>query len=207
MARTYRLGKRQQQVDETRGRVVDASHALFSEVGFHHASVEEIALRAGVARATIYHQFGSKLGLFEAVMAEVMSNGVAEKMRKVREHPDAAKALSLYIPEVCRFWSEEYSLFRHLIGVTAIDPDALKLVDQYDGRRRELVVWLVKRLEDQGALRDGMTLRTAVDVIWMLTSFARFDHLFGRSGLSVRGAGQTLSALAATVLADGATTS
>ena len=202
--RAYRLGRRQQGIDATRARVVEASHALFAETGFHQTTVEGVAQRAGVSRATVYHQFGSKAGLLDAVISEAMASGIGSRMRRMREHADAAKALRLYVPDVCRFWASEYELFKHLFAAAEIDPDARAHVEAYDGRRRELVIWLAKRLADQGYLREGVRQRQAVDTIWMLTSFRSFDHLHVRSGMSVRAAGALLAGLAATVLRDGA---
>lgn len=200
--RRYRLGTRQQQIDDTRARVLESAHALFSDPGYHQMTIEELARHAGVARATIYHQFASKLGVLEALMVELAVSSAAMRIRRVREHTDAAAALGLYVPEVCRFWGAEHSLFRHLFGITAIDPDASKLIDTYDGRRRELVTWLVKRLADQGYLRTDMSQRAAVDIVWLLTSFRSFDHLRRRSGLSARAAGASLAELASTILKD-----
>ena len=202
--RAYRLGRRQEGIDETRARVIEASHVLFAETGFHQATVEGVAKRAGVSRATVYHQFGSKSGLLDAVISEAMAGGIGSRMRRMREHADAAKALRLYVPDVCRFWASEYDLFRHLFAAAEIDPEASAHVEVYEGRRREMVTWLAKRLDDQGHLREGVTQRQAADTVWMLTSFRSFDHLHARSGMSVRAAGALLAGLAATVLRDGA---
>ena len=43
---------------------------MFAGTGFHRASLDEIARRADVARATVYHQFGSKLGVLGAVVED-----------------------------------------------------------------------------------------------------------------------------------------
>ncbi len=43
---------------------------MFVEDGFYSATVDEIARRADVARATVYHQFRSKVGVLEAVISD-----------------------------------------------------------------------------------------------------------------------------------------
>lgn len=198
--RQYRLGKRQQHIDETRARVVEAAHTLFSNPGYHQVTIEHLAREAGVARATIYHQFGTKVHVLEALMAELAESDGALRIRRVREHENAATALRLYIPELCRFWGREEPFFRQLFGILAVEPDAMRLMELYEGRRREFVTWLVKRLDDQGHLRPGMSQRIAADIIWLLTSFQSFDQLRRRSGLSVRATSASLATLAATVL-------
>jgi len=49
---------------------VAAARSLFADAGFHRVSLDETARRADVARATVYHQFGSKLGVLGAVVED-----------------------------------------------------------------------------------------------------------------------------------------
>lgn len=53
---------------DTRRRIIEAAYALFYEKGFTRVSVEEIALRAGVTKRTVYVHFGSKDGLLGAAL-------------------------------------------------------------------------------------------------------------------------------------------
>lgn len=57
---------------ETRNRIVDAAEEVFHEKGVAHASLEEIAARAGVTRGAIYWHFADKAELFEAMMQRVV---------------------------------------------------------------------------------------------------------------------------------------
>jgi AcrR family transcriptional regulator len=194
------MGKREAAVEDTRERVIAAARETFSGGSFHRATLDDVAHRAGVARATVYYQFASKLGLLDAVIAAALEPRMA-LLRRARSHPDAAVALAVYIRAVCRFWESEAELLRNAYGLAAIDPDAAAVIARYDDTRREMLVWLVKRLSDQQMLREGVTQRRAVDVIWLLTSFRSFDHLYTRSGLSMRAAAGVLRELAETMLA------
>lgn len=53
---------------ETRQRLLDAGLAVFSEVGYHGATIREIAGRAGTNIAAISYHFGGKDGLYTAVV-------------------------------------------------------------------------------------------------------------------------------------------
>ena len=57
---------------ETRARIVDAAEEVFHEKGVAHASLEDIAARAGVTRGAIYWHFKDKAELFEAMMQRVV---------------------------------------------------------------------------------------------------------------------------------------
>lgn len=54
----------------TRASIVDAARALFGQDGFFRVSLEDVARQVGVTKGAIYHHFGSKEGLFEAVLIE-----------------------------------------------------------------------------------------------------------------------------------------
>jgi AcrR family transcriptional regulator len=51
---------------EREQQLVDVAQAVFSERGFREASMDEIALRAGVTKPILYDHFGSKDGLVAA---------------------------------------------------------------------------------------------------------------------------------------------
>jgi AcrR family transcriptional regulator len=57
--------------DATRRRLLDSGRRIFAQYGFAGAGTQEIVAAAGVAPTALYHHFGSKLGLFVAVGAEV----------------------------------------------------------------------------------------------------------------------------------------
>jgi AcrR family transcriptional regulator len=55
----------------TRRALLDAGRALFAERGFAGAGQEDIVERAGVTRGALAHHFGTKLGLFRAVVESI----------------------------------------------------------------------------------------------------------------------------------------
>jgi AcrR family transcriptional regulator len=171
------LGLRKDGVDETRQRVIVAARDVFSEAQFYRASLDDVATRAGVARATVYYQFKSKMGLLEAAIEGVLAGSTADRLRNALEQPDPVVALRRYVTEICRLWHKDETFYRNVIGLAAIDEDARHAVAQYDARRREHLIWLVKRLYDGALLQPGVTHHQAVDVIWLLTSFRSFHAL------------------------------
>ena len=52
-------------------RLIESSAAVFSQVGFDRASVEEIAANAGVGKGTVYLYFDSKEEMFLSVLWEI----------------------------------------------------------------------------------------------------------------------------------------
>jgi AcrR family transcriptional regulator len=70
MADTHPHTKAQQRI-ETTGKLIRIAREQFTKFGYHQASMEAIVQLAGVTRGALYHHFGSKEGLFKAVVAEV----------------------------------------------------------------------------------------------------------------------------------------
>ncbi len=58
----------------TRQALLDAGRALFAERGFAGAGQEEIVERAGVTRGALSHHFGTKQGLFLAVVQDLQGD-------------------------------------------------------------------------------------------------------------------------------------
>jgi TetR/AcrR family transcriptional regulator len=57
-----------QRSQKTREMILAGALAEFSQKGFDGARIDEIALRAGVNKNLLYHHFGSKDGLFSALL-------------------------------------------------------------------------------------------------------------------------------------------
>jgi TetR/AcrR family fatty acid metabolism transcriptional regulator len=63
-------------------RIVDAAVAVFSERGFHRATMQEVADAAGIAKGTTYLYFASKEQLLEHIFAVALQEyiGLAERV-------------------------------------------------------------------------------------------------------------------------------
>ncbi|MDX6740414.1 TetR/AcrR family transcriptional regulator [Actinocorallia sp. A-T 12471] len=55
-------------VDESRGRVLDAAYDQFCRMGIQRSTMEDVARRAGVSRITVYRRFATKDALVEQVV-------------------------------------------------------------------------------------------------------------------------------------------
>lgn len=57
--------------ERSRQLILDAADALFRDVGFAHVSIEDIAIRAGLSRKTVYNLFASKEDIALKLIARV----------------------------------------------------------------------------------------------------------------------------------------
>ncbi len=67
---------------QPRRRILDAAAALIAESGIEGTSIREVCAAAGVTAPTVYHYFGDKSGLLDAVVADGFERYLAEKRRR-----------------------------------------------------------------------------------------------------------------------------
>jgi AcrR family transcriptional regulator len=184
-ARAYRTRRRSTRAEETRGKIMSAVRELLAEGTFHEVTVDEVAERAGIARATLYQPFRSRLDLVDAICDTFDVNPALLTIRKVVEHPDPDAALAETIANTIRFWSSEDAVLAQLYGVVAIDPAARDLVDRQRADRRSEMQRLIRNLSASGSLNPGLNQRKALALIMLLTSYESFTEL-RQAGLSER---------------------
>jgi AcrR family transcriptional regulator len=71
-------GRRALKMEETRARLIRAARAAFAEKGYAAASMDELTEAAGLTRGALYHNFGDKKGLLQAVIAQLDAEMVAK---------------------------------------------------------------------------------------------------------------------------------
>jgi AcrR family transcriptional regulator len=152
---------RKKQEPRSRGRVMKAVRELLQEGAFHESTVEQVAARAGVSRATVYQQFGSRVGLVDAICDSL-------DLSAVEASPDVATLLR----RTTDFWAREETLLSQLYDAAAVDPAAREFVErQTRDRYRQLPHWVD---------------RQGLPILGLLTSFETYVELRRRAGLSQR---------------------
>jgi AcrR family transcriptional regulator len=177
MTRAYRSRLRTDRSQVTRERIKTAVRELLSEGAFHESTVEEVADRAGVSRATLYQHFRSRVDLIDAICETFDANPALIRLRELVELSDTEQALAETIAYALRFWSSEDPILRQLYGVAAVDPAAQALVARQRADRRREYERLVRSLSRSGRLRAGVTPQRALNVLMVLGSYDTYREL------------------------------
>ena len=194
--RPYHLGKRQAAVSEGRRRILDAARALLRDLpSYPGFTVDAVARRADVARATVYYQFGSKAGLLEAVCDDLAGDGGMDRLADVFADPDPRAALHRFIGIFAGFWAADRPVMRRLRALAALDPDVAAVISARDQRRQDGLAVLAARLLDGPPAPWQVLL-----MLQALTSFETFDQAAGPDQ-DVAAVGTLVSGLADTLLA------
>ena len=81
--------RRAQMVEKTRAKLIKAARKAFAAEGYSAASMDELTARAGLTRGALYHNFGDKKGLLQAVIDQIDAEMVA-RMRAVQDRGKTA---------------------------------------------------------------------------------------------------------------------
>jgi AcrR family transcriptional regulator len=201
--RAYRPRRRARSTG-TRERIVAAVGELLEEGAFHEATVEEVADRAGVARATLYQHFGSRLGLVDAICETIADSPELRAAKGAGELEDADVALAELVGSSVRFWASHERMLAPLYGVAAVDPAAARLVERQRRDRTSVLGRFARRLRRERRLRASMPEQRALALLLVLTSFETYLELRRHAGLAEREVVRTLHAWARSeLLADG----
>jgi AcrR family transcriptional regulator len=176
-ANTYRRGRPAGQGDRTRARIVDAVRGALMDGTFHESTVEQLADRAKIARATMYTHFRSRLDLIDAVCRTFDANPALLALRDAVRGPDPVAAAETTLRLTVEFWSSERGVLAALYDSAALDPSARALVERQRADRRGEMARLAALLD-----ADGFRAGLLADLM-LLTSFDSYREL-AREGLS-----------------------
>ncbi len=183
--RRYESPRRAAQAAQTRRDIVTAAGRLFRERGYA-VPLTEIASEAGVVVETVYRIFGSKAGLFGATVEALLAGGPTRAEVPVQERPatraihdelDPRKQVALYSGTQPGIHRRAGPLLRALRDARGSDPELGRLWDEMETWRLDGQGRFVQMLADRGALKPGLGVDAAIDVLWTLCSLAVYDLL------------------------------
>ena len=158
-----------------RDRVIEAAtRSLREDASIASFSLDAVAKAAGVTRLTVYHQFGSRRGLLEAVFDEIARQGGLTAIADAMAISDPSAALDRLVEIFCAFWNRDPAVGR-LHEAMATDPEFAQALIGRNERRRKTVDVLIGRIA--GKTASPRARLDAVDMIFALTSFAMFAML------------------------------
>lgn len=175
----------QQQADLTRRTILHAARELFHERGYAGTSAKSLAERAGVAVQTIYSTFGSKAGVAKALgELAVAESGIHELTERLPSVHDPVEAIELIVRIRRRLREHAGETIAVLRSGAAIEPSLRSAWDEARRYRRAGQLFLMRRLEDQNALADGVDAARAADISGALTADEVADVLIDQCGWS-----------------------
>jgi AcrR family transcriptional regulator len=182
--RAYNSTRRQAQARQTRQQIADAARALFIQRGYAGATIDAIALEAGVARETIYSVFGSKRKILSHLL-DISVGGDAEPVRilerpepqAVLQERDQRRQLRMFASSIMVIMERVSPIFEIMRIAAKTEPDIAELLQLSLTRRWQNMETMVQHVAANGPLRAGLTNAQAADIVWTLSSAEVFRLL------------------------------
>ena len=164
-----------------RAQLLDVALDVFVEQGYHSASMDEIAERAGVSKPVLYQHFPGKLDLYTALVStavDTVIEGVRESLASTHDNRERVQAsMQLWYDSV----ADREKAFRLVFeSDLTSDPEVRELVDRVTAESAAAIAEVI--VEDTGLSRGAAEL-LAAGLVGMGHVGAR-AWLSGASGLS-----------------------
>ena len=150
--------------DGKRQIILDAAVRVFARQGYDATPVGDIAAEAGVAYGLVYHYFGSKDAVLEAVFRAQCGRLLAAVALAEETGETAVEQLGLVVKIVLRAWRDDPDLVRLLVREITRSPHISDELDEI-GQAFTSLERIIARGQTEGAFRRDLDPQIAA---WML---------------------------------------
>jgi AcrR family transcriptional regulator len=184
--RAYDTRRRQAQARETQRHIAEAARELFIERGWVTTSIRDVAERAGVSVQTIYNAFeGGKAAIFGRVMDIVVVGddepvAMAERpeYRAMFETEDPVEMLRIGAGITIALFRRMEPLMPTIRAAVSADATVAESWRAYYGYARyDGIATGMARLAELDALRPGVDVTRATDIMWTVLSVETYQAL------------------------------
>jgi len=173
--RRYDSSRRREQAAATRTAMLEAAQRLFERHGYPATTMAAIAAEAGVSLKTVYVAFETKAGVLRALWHRLLRGDeidvpVGERTwyREVLDEPDAERQLHLNARNSRVVKQRAGMLLDVFRGAAPSDPEINELWTRVQREFYENQRAIVESLAAKDALRPGLDVTRATDILWTL---------------------------------------
>src|SRR5512136_1762261 len=152
--------------DSARGRLMTAAIAVFARKGYAATTVREIVEAAGVTKPVLYYHFGSKEGIYLAMMREALKEFDAMVTEALKQGGSAAERVMRFLDVAFGLVLDHLDVMRVVEGIYYGPPQGAPHFDfeVLHQRFMDTLVGLVREGMEAGEFRRA----DPVDLAWVL---------------------------------------
>lgn len=189
--------------EEVRRRLLAAAARMFTERGYADSRVGDIAYAAGFTKGAVYSNFGSKQGLFGAVLGERADAELDAVMADMRDAVDPATAARRAASLVSRRVvgdTERGQLGLEFAAMAARDEQTRAVLTPLRRGQRAAAAQSIAAVAEQTGTRLTVDPELAGLIVHCLTNGLSMEHLVDPGQVSAEVVEQALSAVLAALM-------
>jgi AcrR family transcriptional regulator len=187
--RRYDSPRRREQAAATRREILEAAQRLFEQRGYAATTMAAIAAEAGVALKTVYVAFETKSGVLRALWHLLLRGdqddvpvGERRWYREILDEPDPERRLRLTARNSRVVKERAGALMEVIRSAAPSDPDTEALWSRIQTDFYENQWLIVEAVHSRKALRPGLDVTRAADILWTLNHPDVWQLLVGTRG-------------------------
>ncbi|MCV7424469.1 TetR/AcrR family transcriptional regulator [Mycobacterium yunnanensis] len=159
---------------QARRAVLDAAVGLLDERGVAGFTVDEVARRSGVSKATIYKHWTNGFDLAASAYGDIATTAVP-----VKDSGDAVRDLTDQVRRLARFYaSARGRVVAQILGAApSQDQGTTTLRDAFFSQRRAATAALIRQGQSRGQLRPDLDPELTIDLLFGPVVFRMFNGL------------------------------
>jgi AcrR family transcriptional regulator len=176
--RSYRSPRRDRAAADTRAAILSAATRLFVKRGYGRVTVADIANEAGTAIPTVYASIGGKSAILAKLVQDAVRDPIVEESLRAIKASQSPREVVEITAHATRTDNERYhDLIQVEVSAAAVDETAADTLRRSDRLYMHTLAKTATRLQELHALKEGLTLRRATDILWFYFGH-RSWHLF-----------------------------
>lgn len=156
-----------------REEILKSALLLFSEQGYENVGIQKIVDSVSVTKPTLYHHFGSKQGLLDAILEYYYSPFLNELESKSLYSGDIVKTLES-VAEYCYGFAKKNSSVHHFILTMIYSPEkseARITSRPYTDKQHNIIENMFKQTENDHGNMKGRSFNFTVTFMGMITTY------------------------------------
>ena len=185
-------GRRQKRARQTRHSILAAAHELFLRQGYARTTVQQIADQADVAWQTVYAVFGGKPAILSAVFDVAVAGDdepvpVSERpfVQAIAEADDPRAKMRIFARHLREAGERVAGVLSVIESAAATDSQIADLWRELQDQRLHGMTLAARGFQEQGALRPGLSVGRAADILWLYTGPWAYRSFVSERGWSL----------------------
>lgn len=156
-----------------REEILQSALTLFADQGYENVGIQKIVESVSVTKPTLYHYFGSKQGLLDAILDYYYSPFLSDLKKRSIYSGDIVNSLECVAKYCYDFAKENSSVFHFILTLiySPVSSEAKITASPYTDRQQQMVEEMFRNAENDHGNMRGRSFNFSVTFIGMINTY------------------------------------